>query len=98
MFIGAGLGGNGHTLQEEKTLFYQGYGQTQINEGAMAYYRYERIIEDIAIYCEQIFLSDEGGEDREQSFENLKSNYLPNHTIEIAYQSDKTLKDDNNKP
>ena len=91
MFVGAGLGGSGHTLQEEETLFYQGYGQTEVNPIAMAYYRYERIIEDIAVYCVQIFLSDEGGEDRERALENLKSNYLPNSTIEIACQSDKTL-------
>jgi spectinomycin phosphotransferase len=91
MFIGAGLGGNGHTPQEEETLFYQGYGKTRIDPIALAYYRYERIIEDIAVYCEQIFLSDEGGEDRLQSLEYLKSNYLPNSTIELAYPSDKTL-------
>jgi spectinomycin phosphotransferase len=92
MFVGGGLGGNGHTLQEEETLFYQGYGQTEINPIAMAYYRYERIIEDIAVYSEQIFLTDEGGEDRRQGLENLKSNFLPNSTIEIAFQSDKTLR------
>ena len=94
MFVGGGLGGNGHTPQEEEILFYQGYGQTQINPIAMAYYRYERIIEDIAVYCEKIFLSDDGGEDREQSLENLKSNFLPNCTIEIACQDDKILRDD----
>lgn len=94
MFIGSGLGGNGHSIQEEETLFYQGYGLTEINPIAMAYYRYQRIIEDIAVYCEQIFLSDEGGEDREQSLEYLKSNFRPNSTIDIAYQSDKTLIDD----
>ncbi len=93
MFVGCGLGGNGHTLQEEETLFYQGYGQTQLNPIALAYYRYERIIEDIAIYCEQLFLSDDGGEDRKQSLKNLKSNFRPNGTIEIARQSDKTLRD-----
>ena len=91
MFVGSGLGGNGHTLQEEETLFYQGYGPTQIDPIGLAYYRYERIIEDIAIYCEQLFLSDEGGADREQSLACLKSNFRPNGTIEIAYQSDKTL-------
>lgn len=90
MFVGAGLGGDGHSPEKEEALFYQGYGPTQIDPIALAYYRYERIIEDIAVYCEQIFLSDEGGEDREQSLENLKSNYLPNNTIEIACQSDKT--------
>jgi spectinomycin phosphotransferase len=72
-------------------LFYQGYGQTRINTIAITYYRYERIIEDIAVYCEQIFLSTGGGEDRVHALENLKSNFLPNSTIEIAVQSDKIL-------
>ena len=92
MFVGGGLGGNGHTPQEEEALFYQGYGQTNINQIAIAYYRYERIIEDIAVFCEQIFLSSEGGEDRKQALEYLKSNFLPNSTIERARQSDKTSK------
>ncbi len=86
MFIGSGLGDSGYTPQEEKAMFYQGYGQTNINQIAIAYYRCERIIEDIAVYCEQILLSDEGGEDRKASLENVKSNFLPNGTIEVAYQ------------
>jgi spectinomycin phosphotransferase len=92
MFVGGGLGGNGHTPQEEEALFYQGYGQTNINQIAIAYYRYERIIEDIAVFCEQVFLSSEGGENRKQALEYLKSNFLPNGTIERACQSDKTSK------
>ena len=90
MFIGGGQGFVGHTPQEEEILFYRGYGQTQIDPIALAYYRYERIIQDIAVYCEQIFLSDEGGEDREQALSYLASNFLPSGTIEITYQSDKT--------
>ena len=89
MFVGCGLGDSGYTPQEEETLFYQGYGQTPINPIAMAYYRYERIIEDIAVFCKQIFLSDAGGADRKQSLEYLKSNFLPNGTIELAGQFDK---------
>ncbi len=89
MFIGGGLGDSGYTPQEEETMFYQGYGPTNINQIAIAYYRCERIIEDIAVYCEQIFLSDEGGEDRKESLKNVKSNFLPNGTIEMAYQSNK---------
>jgi spectinomycin phosphotransferase len=91
MFVGGAQGFAGHTPQEEETLFYRGYGQTQVDPVALAYYRYERIVEDIAIYCEQLFLTDEGGEDREQSLRYLKSNFLPNGTIEIAYRSDRTL-------
>lgn len=45
---------------------------------AVVYYSYERITEDIAIYCEQLLLSDQGGQDREQSLYYLKSNFLPN--------------------
>jgi len=93
MFIGGGQGFAGHTAQEEETLFYRGHGQTQIDPIALAYYRYERIIQDIAVECEQIFLTNGGGEDREQSLQYLKSNFLPNSTIEIAYKSDKTLRD-----
>ena len=93
MFIGGGQGFVGHTAQEEEILFYRGYGQTQIDPIALAYYRYERIIQDIAVYCEQIFLTNEGGKDREQSLRYLMSNFQPNNTIEIAYQSDKTLRE-----
>jgi spectinomycin phosphotransferase len=91
MFAGGAQGFTGHTLKEEETLFYQGYGQTQIDSAALAYYRYERIVVDIAVYCEQLFLTNEGGEDREQSLRYLQSNFLPNGTIEIAYKSDRTL-------
>ena len=91
MFVGGGQGFTGHTPQEEEMLFYRGYGETEIDPPALAYYRYERIVTDIAVYCEQLFLSDAGGEDRAQSLQHLKSNFLPNGTIEIAYKSDRTL-------
>jgi spectinomycin phosphotransferase len=93
MSIGAGLMGAWRTPQEEEALFYPGYGPTQIDPFALAYYRYERIVQDIAAYCEQLLLTNAGGEDREQSLEYLTSNFLPNNTIEIAYKSDKTRGD-----
>ena len=90
MFIGGAQGFRGVTPAEEETLFYQGYGPAQIDPLALAYYRYERIIQDIAAFCEQLLLTGEGGEDREQSYGYLASNFLPGNTIEIAYSSDKT--------
>jgi spectinomycin phosphotransferase len=89
MFVGGGQGFGGHTAREEETLFYQGYGPTHIDPVPLAYYRYERIVQDIAAYCQQLLLSNEGGQDREQSLRYLTSNFLPNGTIEIAYRSDK---------
>jgi spectinomycin phosphotransferase len=92
MFVGAGIWDSGRTAAEEESLFYRGYGQTKINQDAICYYRFERIIQDIAEYCEYIFLSDEGGEDRVQSLEYLQSIFLMNGAIERAYQADKTSK------
>ena len=52
---------------------------------------YRVVTDDETAFCERLFLTNEGGEDREQSLQYLKSNFLPNSTIEIAYQSDKTM-------
>ncbi|MEW5871658.1 MAG: aminoglycoside phosphotransferase family protein [Chloroflexota bacterium] len=90
MYPGGGQGFSGHTPQEEEALFYRGYGPVQFDPAALAYYRYERIVQDIAVFCEQLLLTDEGGADREQSFHYLVSNFLPGGTVEITYQADKT--------
>jgi spectinomycin phosphotransferase len=87
MFIGGGIGGVWQSPREE-TLFYQGYGQTEVDPMAIAYYRYERIVEDIAAFCEQLLLTNEGGADREQSLRYLTSSFLPGAEMDIAYQSD----------
>jgi len=91
MYAGGGQFANTRTPDEEERLFYRGYGPTQIDHNALAYYRYERIIEDIAVYCEQLLLSNGGGADREQALRYLMSNFEPDGTIETAYQADKTL-------
>lgn len=88
MFIGAGLAGRGRAPEEETALFYRGYGPTRLDLSALAYYRYERIIEDIAVFCEQIFLSNITGQDRVQALQYLQSNFQPDGTIELAYRSD----------
>ncbi|MCB9420499.1 MAG: phosphotransferase [Ardenticatenaceae bacterium] len=90
MAAGAGLMGGWRSPQEEEALFYEGYGTTAVNQAALAYYRYERIIQDIAIYCEELLLSDEGGADRAQSLYYLQSNFWPNGTIVVAYRADRT--------
>lgn len=84
MFIGAGIWDAGCTATQEEAHFYKGYGETEINQDAISYYRLERIIEDISVYCEHIFLSDSPVEERMQSFEYIQANFLPNGTIERA--------------
>jgi spectinomycin phosphotransferase len=92
MFVGGGQGFVGRTAQEEEVLFYEGYGRAEIDPIALAYYRYERIVQDIALFSEQILFTDDG-EDRAQSLRYLISNFLPGGTIELAYGSDRTPSD-----
>lgn len=90
MSIGAGLMGSWRAPHEEETLFYQGYfedGRTPLNPAALTYYRSERIIQDIAEFCHQIFTLAGSLQDRQQALHWLKSNYTPGSTIELAYKT-----------
>ena len=74
--------------KREEAIFYEGYGKTDINLSALAYYRYERVIEDLVVTCEQLLLTDEGGADRERSYGWFTSNFEPGSTIEIAKKTE----------
>ncbi|MBK9925392.1 MAG: phosphotransferase [Anaerolineales bacterium] len=83
MFIGGGIDAIWKTKQDE-ALFYEGYGKAEVNITALAYYRYERIIEDLVAFCEQLLLTNEGGADREQAYRWFTGNFEAGQTIEIA--------------
>jgi spectinomycin phosphotransferase len=90
MFAGGGQFGARRTPQEEEALFYRGYGRTQVDPVALAYYRYERIVQDLAVECRQILARQGDGQDREQAFRYLSSHFLPGNVLAIARTSDKT--------
>ncbi len=84
MFIGGAQGFAGRTAAEEIERFYGGYGPVEIDAVALAYFRYERILEDIALYCDDIWSSADDGEDRRQALFYLTSNYTVDGTIATA--------------
>jgi spectinomycin phosphotransferase len=90
MFIGGGIDNIWKTKRDE-AVFYEGYGETEINIAALAYYRYERIIEDLVAYAEQLLLTDEGGADREEGYRRFAGNFEPGETIEIAKNTIKAM-------
>ncbi|MDQ2996735.1 MAG: aminoglycoside phosphotransferase family protein, partial [Chloroflexota bacterium] len=87
MFVGAGIDAVWRS-ERERALFYQGYGAAKIDSQALAYYRYERIVEDIVAYCQQLLLTDEGGQDRQEGLRQLVGQFEPGAVIEIAFASD----------
>lgn len=86
MFIGGGVGGIWNSERED-SLFYRGYGPAELNRAALAYYRYEREIEDIAAFADQILLTRGAEEDRQQGYGYFTSSFLPDGVIEIADQT-----------
>jgi spectinomycin phosphotransferase len=91
MFFGAGMAGAQPGGREDR-LFYRGYGPTQVNPVALVYYRYERILQDIAEFCKQLLLTTTGGEDRELAYTYFTSSFLPGNGIEAAIRTDQMLK------
>ncbi len=93
MFVGAGMGCAWPGGREE-ALFYRGYnakrgiGNPEVDPRALAYYRYERIVQDIAEFCKQVFTTAGGGEDRNQAYQYLIDQFLPNHVVEVACKTD----------
>lgn len=90
MFIGGGIDNIWKSRQDE-AVFYEGYGNAEINIVALAYYRYERVIEDLAVIAEQLLLTDEGGADRQRSYGWFTSNFEPGSTIDIARNTETLL-------
>lgn len=83
MFIGGGVGGVWNRAEEED-LFYAGYGEVEINRPALAYYRYERIVQDLAEFCDQILAVQGQPQDRRQALACMVSNFHAGNTVDMA--------------
>jgi|GEM_PF-278469 spectinomycin phosphotransferase len=87
MFIGGGVANVWNNPREEE-FFYKGYGKTEINRTILAYYRHERIVEDIAEYGQALLLTPDGGKERSAMFEQFKGMFEPNGVVDIALKTD----------
>lgn len=90
MFIGSGVG-NVWNKSLEKKLFYKGYGKTNIHREALAYYRQERIVEDMAIYSREILLTPDGGKSRLEMYNYFIDMFEPNGVVDRAFKADENL-------
>ncbi|MCP4922966.1 MAG: aminoglycoside phosphotransferase family protein [bacterium] len=90
MFIGGGVGNVWNKPYEEE-LFYKGYGKAEVSRTLLAYYRHERIVEDLAVYGQSLLLTTKGGEDRATWYKQAQSQFEPQGVVEIAFKTDKNF-------
>lgn len=90
MFIGGGVA-NVWNKPHEVALFYQGYGDVEINQAILAYYRHERIVEDIAELGQQILSDSTIVEEKRIAYQHFIAQFEPNGVVEIAFQADINL-------
>ena len=89
--IEAAVGGISIRSKQEE-LFFIGYGTVEIDPLALAYYRYEWVVQDIGDYGERVFLMpDVGDETKEASVQGLIDMFAPGDVVELAYLSDRGL-------
>lgn len=86
MFIGGGVGNVWNEPHEEE-LFYEGYGKAVVDETILAYYRLERIVEDIAQYAQEILLKAESEKNREQMYKAVIDMFEPRGVVDLALQT-----------
>lgn len=90
MFIGGGVANVWNKPHEEK-FFYKGYGKTEINIAILAYYRHERIVEDIAVLGQQLLLTSVDNQNRIESYKHFIDQFEPQGVVEIAFKTDENL-------
>lgn len=90
MFIGGGVA-NVWNNPREGEFFYKGYGKTNINRATLAYYRHERVVEDIAEYGEALLVASTVGKGRLEMCKQFMAMFEPNGVVDIAFKTDEGL-------
>ncbi len=91
MFVGGGVGGATDSAREA-ALFFRGYGQTELDTLALAYYRYEWVVQEIGDFGERVFLmKDVGDETRQNAVVSFRQLFQPGDVVETAYKSEGIL-------
>lgn len=88
MFVtGAGAGGMVAYGERVKTLFFEGYGEAEVDSMALAYYRCDWVVQDIGEFAHSVFNSDDGDETRANNARLVRGMFNPGETVEVAEQT-----------
>jgi spectinomycin phosphotransferase len=82
---------DGRTKAQE-AQFFEGYGETEINKLAMAYYRYDWGVQDLGEFGREVFFLDFFSEEsKAHSAEMFMGLFSAGNTIDAAYEANKAL-------
>jgi spectinomycin phosphotransferase len=85
MFV---MRGNGGSESTDEQCFFKGYGQPEINNLALAYYRCEWVVQEIGDYGTRVFLTPNmGAETKQDSLRGFQQLFLPGDVVEAAERS-----------
>ena len=75
--------------ERQERLFFQGYGEVDVDTLALAYYRYEWLVQDLSSFAEVVFLPGDAGEEtRQDSARLFMTQFEPGNLVEIAHRLD----------
>ena len=73
-------------------LFFNGYGQVDIDPLMLVYYRYEWVVQDIGSYCNRVFsMRSAGADTKRHAVQRVISMFEPGSSIEMANNSEGIL-------
>src|SRR5262249_15494286 len=90
MYIGGGIVGT-WTTPREQALFYAGYGPVEVNATALAYYRFNHVVVDMALFGADLLLGREGGADRARWLRLCRKAFEPGDVVERAVVVENSL-------
>ena len=78
---------DGHS-QASTGAFFQGYGDSSVEWLALAYYKYDWVLQELADYGERVFLSDDlGARDQTMALREFARLFAPGDVVERAHQA-----------
>ena len=80
------------TRSHEEVLFFRGYGDCEVDALALAYYRYEWVVQEISDFGERIFSrGDLGASSKVDALQEFIQLFDAGDVVEAAYQADAEL-------
>lgn len=90
MFIGGGVANVWNKPYEEE-FFYKGYGLTKVNKAILVYYRHERIVEDLAVFTQELLSPLVKDMDKQKMYKQFLDMFEPDGVVDIAFKTDEGL-------